>query len=245
MIDLAFVLAKTATVLPGAVVDEAGKLGLSLEYEPGAEDSPLSFRVEGGGTFVVMPIAARHPHSHEMAQLFTAPEPEDVAAHQAHIILTGHDLEGDEWARELTMTLLTAAVLRATDAIGGMLKSGVGFHGAAVFTELAELAAEYGDLPPQLAVDVTYAAEPDERMSLLTHGMRRRGREEILVTCSRAGSGADEFLYAIAGWLLEEPAKRLPNGHTVGRDEGEKVTVRRVANPSGEAFEVIRLDLDT
>jgi hypothetical protein len=244
MIDLAFILSKTATVLPGAVVEEAGKLGMTLEYEPGAEDNPLGFQVEGGGTFFVMPINARHPDADNMAQLFTAPEPEEVAAHQAHIILTGYDLVGDEVARELTMTLLTAAVLRATPSIGGMLKSGVGFHRAEVFAELAEVAAEYGDLPPQLAVDVTLAAEPDERMSLLTHGMRRRGLEEILVTCSRSGSGADDFLYSIAGWLLEEPTKKLPTGDTVGRSDGEKITVQRVANPSGEPGDVIRLDLD-
>ncbi len=244
MIDLAFILAKTAAVRPQAVVAEAGKLGVTLEHQPGDEDGPLSFEIEGGGTFMVMPIAARHPDADQMPQLLTAPEPEEVTAHGAHIILTGYNLVGEEAARELSMALLTAAVVRATEAVGAMLKSGVGFHRAEVFADLAEVAAEYGDLPPQLAVDVTFAAEPEQRMSLLTHGMRRRGLEEIFVTCSRTGGGAEDFLYSIAGWLLEEPTKRLPTGDTVGRNEHEKITVQREANPSGEPGEVIRLDLD-
>jgi hypothetical protein len=244
MIELAFILAKSAQVLPGAVVEQAGKLGMVLEYKPAAQDNPLGFDIEGGGTLFVMPIAARHPDVEHLAQLLTAPEPEEVAAHQAHIIVTAYDLVGEELARQLTMTLLTAAVARATDAVGAMLKSGIGFHRAEVFADLAEVAAEYGDLPPQLALDVTLAPEPAQRMSLLTHGMRRRGLEEILVTCSRTGEGAEDFLYSIAGWLLEEPTKRLPTGDTVGRDSSEKVTVQRVPNPSGEPGEVIKLDLD-
>ena len=244
MIELAFILSKTARALPSAVVEQAGKLGITLEYKPASEDNPLTFEIEGGGTFLVMPIAARHPDVDQMAHLLTAPEPEEVEAHQAHIILTGYDLVGDELARELSMALLTAAVVRATDAVGAMLKSGLGFHRAEVFADLAQVAAEYGDLPPQLALDVTLAPEPAQRMSLLTHGMRRRGAEEILVTCSRTGEGAEDFLYSIAGWLLEDPSKRLPTGDTVGRDENERVKVQRVANPSGEPGEVIRLDLD-
>jgi hypothetical protein len=248
MIDLAFAVARSAAAPePAALVAAAKKVGIALLHapDPSGPKEPLVFEVGGGGTFYVMPIAARHPDAEKMPHLLTSPDQEDIASHAAHFILTAHDLPGDEQRRELAMTLLTAAVLRTTDCVGVMLKTGIGWHRAEVFADLAELGAEYGELPPQLSLDVSVARESNDRMSLLTHGMRRHGREEILVTCAQAGEGAPDFLYSIAGWLLEEPGQELPTGDTVGRDENEKVKVQRVPNPSGEPGDVIRLDLDT
>jgi len=87
-------------------------------------------------------------------------------------------------------------------------------------------------------------SSPDERMSMLTHGLVRYGREEFFVTASQGGKAAMDFIVGLARWMLMDPNKQLPTGDTVGRTPHEKVRVQRVPNPTGEGPEVIRLDLD-
>ena len=94
-----------------------------------------------------------------------------------------------------------------------------------------------------VAVDITAAQESPSRMSFLTHGLRRYGREEFFMTCAIEGKGALAFVLSMTRWMLADPDKHLPTGDTVGRDADEKVPVQRVPNPTGDGTEVIRLDL--
>ena len=124
-----------------------------------------------------------------------------------------------------------------------MLGHGVTFHRADVFADLAALGLKHGVLPIEIGVDITAAPEPDERMSFLSHGMVRHGREEFYVTCPVGGEGGLGFVYSMVRWMLGDPEKHLPTGDTIGRDESGKIIVQRVPNPPGEGPDVIRLDM--
>ena len=174
----------------------------------------------------------------------TSPPPEDIAAAPAHLVVGAVGLTGDDRDRDTVMAKLTAAVVDCTDAVAAMLGHGVILHRAGIFADAAKLAAdEHGPLPVELAVDITAAPESATRMSFLTHGMQRYGREELYVTCPIEGTGALSFVYAIARWMLADPTVRLPTGDTVGRTAEEKLPVQRVPSPTGEGPKVIRLDL--
>ncbi len=88
------------------------------------------------------------------------------------------------------------------------------------------------------------APEGDDRMSFLTHGPQRYGREEFWVTAARDGNEALEFTWMMARWMIYDPSEQLPTGDTIGRTAEEKIRVRRVLSPTGEGPEVIRLDSD-
>jgi hypothetical protein len=94
-----------------------------------------------------------------------------------------------------------------------------------------------------VAVDVTAAQESPTRMSFLTHGLQRYGRDEFYVTCPVEGRGALSFVFDMARWMLTDPDKHLPTGDTVGRSEDERLAIQRVPNPTGKGPEVIRVDL--
>jgi hypothetical protein len=239
--DLAFVLTNsTAAPEPARIVEAAKALGLDLRP---TGDSPSTFEIDGGGAFIVMLVEAPHPDAPEMAYGPTSPDPDEAAAAQAHFILTALGLEGTPRERDTKMAALAATVIRNTDAVGAMLGHGVVFHKPGLFADMAELGMEEGELPAELAVDVTAAAEPDDRMSFLTHGMRRHGREEFYVTCPIQGRGALGFVFSMVRWMLDDRDKQLPTGDTVGRSADERLVVQRVPNPTGSEDTVIRLDL--
>jgi hypothetical protein len=144
-------------------------------------------------------------------------------------------------AEDIMLARLTTAVVRSSPAVAAMLGHGMCFHRAAFFAEVVE--AEDG-LPLLVCVDITRAPEPGDRMSMLTHGLVRHGREEFFVHASQRGKGALDFVISMARWMLTDPNKQLPTGDTVGRSAAEKIIVQRVPDPRGEGPDVIRLDLD-
>lgn len=243
MVDLAFVLVRRPQPLDVAAVVAAGAgLGLTLTHSS-AFESPTVFDLPGGGQLMVMDIAAPHPDAPGMARGPTSAAAEDIEDAQGHLVVTALGLEGDDRARDTTMAALTAAVIRGSNAVAAMLGHGVVCHNAGLFAELAAVGQQQGELPAELAVDVTVAAEPDDRMSFLTHGLARYGREEFFVTCPVRGKGALDFVFAMVRWMLNDPDKELPTGDTVGRSGDEKLLIQRVENPSGRGDTVIKLDL--
>lgn len=244
MVDLAFLLVNEAKYPePARVVAEAERLGIALEHQPGDESEPMSFGMANGGTFLLMLVEAPHPDAPNMAYGPTSPAREEAVAAPAHFIATGLGLEGDERARDLVMAKLASSVIANTAAVGAMLGHGVIFHKAGLFHGMTELGVEEGELPSELICDITVAPEGDDRMSFLTHGLQRYGREELYVTCSTRGKGGLDFVFSIARWLLGDMEKQLPTGDTIGRSAEEKVTVQRVPNPTGRGDQVMLLEL--
>lgn len=243
MVDLAFVLVKTAKYPDAAaIVATAKKLGIALEAGA-AGSEPLGFSIGSGGELFVMLMPAPHPDAPHMSYGPTSPSIEDASGAPAHFVVTAMGLDGDERTRDLLMASLTACVIDHTDAIAAMLAHGVVFHQARLFSEMAALGAQEGLLPPEIAIDVTAADEGGGRMSFLSHNMPRYGREDFFVTCPVSGKGALDFVYMMVRWLYTDLEKQLPTGDTVGRSPTEKIQVQRVPNPTGNGDTVIRLDL--
>ena len=242
MVDISFILAKSDQVLdPVRIVAAAKELGLDLTA---AADGSTSFTIEGGGgAMVAALIGVAHPDAPMMPIAPTSPTRDDIAAAKAHIVVTGVGLAGDVRERDTLMAALTASVIGATEAVGAMLGHGVVFHKAALFQAMAASGFEEGELPVAIAVDITGAKEPEDRMSFLTHGMRRYGREEVYFTAPARGKGALGFVLDLMSWMLGDMDHAFPTGDTIGRDDGEKLKIQRVASPAGNPEQVIRLDL--
>lgn len=242
--DVAFILLRTATP-PKAddIVEHAKRYGLALTPESTEPGKASSFKIAGAGAFIAMLIDAPHPAAAHPMSGPTSAAPEEVKAAKAHFIVTAMGLEGTVRQRDAKMAGLAAAVAAASDAVGVQLAHGLLFHKAELYCELAGLALETGELPSEIAVDITTATEAKGRMSFLTHGMPRYGREELYVTAPVGGRGALGFVFEMSRWLLTDRDKKLPTGDTVGRTPEEQIIVQRVPNPTGKGDEVVRLDL--
>jgi hypothetical protein len=244
VVQLAFVLLPSASYpTPARVVEEAAKYGVEL-HATDARD-PLTFEIEGGGSFAIMMVAAPHPDVANMVAGPTSPTVEEMRACPAHAMVTAIGLDGSARALDTQMAALTGAVVRSTGAVAAMLSHGMFFHRGDLYADMAALGAEHGELPVEVAIDVSMAPEEGERMSLLTHGMARYGREELFVTCPVNGKGALGFVFDTARWLLSDPPPHLPTGDTIGRSATERLVIQRVPSPIGAPALVMRLDLQS
>jgi hypothetical protein len=244
MPELAFILVNEPVYPDGeAVLAAATHTGFELSLAPRDEDEPLVFEIEGGAKLMVMLIDAPHPDVAQMATGPLSPDPEPLAAAKAHYIVTALGIEGSNAEKDMYMAALTGAVAASSDAVGVMLGHGALFHRPELFAGLGHEAIREGVLPIEVCIDVTAAPESEERMSFLSYGMPRYGREDFYVTARIEGEGALEFLYSMVRWMITDPDKELPTGDTMGRTPEEKFVVQRVPNPTGEGDEVIRLDL--
>ncbi len=244
-LGLAFILvAKAELPSAGALIEAAKRYGHALQADVSQDAHSASFERSGGGSLLVALMPAPHPDVPHMTTGPTSPSREELSTHRAHLIVTALGLEGDVRARDAALAGLASAVATACpSAVGMMLGHGVIFHKVPLYCELAALALEEGELPAEIAVDLTTGPEPGERMSFLTHGMARYGREELYVTCPIRGKGALGFVFDMVRWLLTDRAKELPTGDTLGRTKDEKILVQRVESPTGQGPPVIRLDL--
>ncbi|NCQ59804.1 MAG: hypothetical protein GW913_03930 [Myxococcales bacterium] len=243
MADLCFVLlAESAYPDADAVIAAASDMGLELTLTE--REGPLGFSMETGGQLFVMLMPVPHPDVPKMPFGLTAPPKDEALAAPAHLIVTALGLVGTPRQKDLQMAALTACVMEGAKCVGAMFGHGRFFHLAGLFAEMAKLGAELGELPAEIAVDVTAAPEPEDRMSFLTHGLARYGREEFFISCPVNGRGALDFVFSMARWMLDDPDKQLPTGDTLGRSEDETLLIQRQRNPTGSDDTVIRLDLD-
>ncbi|MEC7521128.1 MAG: hypothetical protein VYE22_14725 [Myxococcota bacterium] len=245
MPDLAFVLLSRAERPDlGRLVAALRELGFAEADAdaPTEADGPAVVSLGGDTRLLVMLMPAPPPDAAMMAGPMTPP-PDELAAAPAHYVVTTLGLEGDVREKDRTLAALTAAVVRASPATAAMLGHGRLFYDASLFAELAADAAQHGEVPIEIVVDVTAAAEPDDRMSFLSHGLERYGREDFFVTAPVSGRGALDFLLGLVRWMIEDPNKSLPTGDTVGRDAKERIRIQREPSPVDPARTVVRLDL--
>ena len=245
MISVGYVLfAGTKGPDAAAIVSAAGAFGWLIRSD--GSDKPMHFFVSDEDTeCMVMFIEAPFPDRETVAFGPTSPPYEATVATRSHAIVTAMSEALSAEALELRLLAMLAAVIDASgeQAVGAMTKAAVVVHIAGLVSDMAKLAYVEGRVPAEIAVDVTMAPEPGERMSFLTHGLWPRGREEFFITCPQRGKGALEFLFMMVGWMLRDPDKALPTGDTVGRTAEEKLRVQRVPNPAHPEQQAIRLDL--
>lgn len=241
---LAMVLTREATAPdPLFFVDVAAAYGVpGLTHEPSDGEGPLQWSLPDGGRLFVMAIDAPHPDAAAMPRTVTSPDPEMIAAAGAHIIVTVMGNGLDTKAGDGLLARLTAAVCNTTPAIGAMLSHGVAFHRSDVFAGMVkELGA--GEVPVWVSIDITLGPEPDGRVSALTHGMSRYGREDfyVLGTPDEARNIFD-IARMMSTWMATSD-KVLPTGDTVGRTPEERLTVQRVPSPMQDGHVVVKLEL--
>lgn len=245
-LDLAFVLLGEATTPDAdalaASIRALGFDAAQLAPMQSADDGLTQVDLGGDRTLMVMLMPAPHPDAPMMVGPMTPPA-EELAAAPAHYVITALGLEGDVAEKDRTLAALTGAVVRSSPATAAMLGHGRLFYAADLFADLAALAFEHTEIPVEIVVDITAAREPGDRVSFLSHGLDRYGREDFLITAPIQGRGALDFLLGMVRWMIADPDKQLPTGDTVGRDENEHIEIQREPNPVDDARSVIRLDL--
>jgi len=226
---------------PTQVIAEAGRLGIGLTHEMG-EPTVLNFSIDGGGMLIVMHVDAAHPDAAAMPVGPTSPEPSVIASHVGHYVVTAMDLPETSAHPDGLMGIVTAALIQSSPAVAAMLGHGAIFHRSDVFAAYVEAAGS--QIASEIVVDITAARERDDRISFLTHGLGRYGREEFYVTSTAHSQGALDYVMALTKWMIADPDKQLPTGDTVGRTADEQIVVHRVPSPIEGRPPVIRLDID-
>jgi hypothetical protein len=240
---VSFVLVSTnAPPDPVQVIEAATQLGVPLAHEMGDPDT-LNFRIETGGTLIVALMPVPHPDAVHMPVGPTSPEPETIDQHVGHYIVTAFDLPDDPVQTEVTMSIVTAALVQCSPAVAVKLGDGAIFHRADFFATVVETAD--GGIATEITVDITAAQEGADRVSFLTHGLAKYDREEFYMTSSVTGTGALEYLMQLVRWMVTDPDKVLPTGDIIGPTDKEPVMVQRAPSPIEGKPPVIRLDMDT
>lgn len=230
-----------------ALTEQSERLGLGVAsaepIDPTAE-SLRTYSFASGVQARVLLVSAPHPDARRLCTGILSPGASDAAARApAHLIVTASGLEGAVADRDAIACRVLAAVSAAADASATMLGHGAMFYRSDFFVEVAASAAP-GELPLEVCVDITIGPEPGERVSLLTHGLARYGREELIVTAPvSAVEDAMDFTWGMARWVISAPDNELPTGGIVGRTAEERVTIERTTSPSGNGATVVRLDL--
>lgn len=241
--ELAFVLV-SEPALPDAerLVEIAGRLGVRLVLHKARAESQR-YAIEGGPELIVSLMRMPHPDAADMRGGLTSPPRKEAAAAPAHYMVTVLDPVGSRRQRDVLLAKVTAAVVRSSPAVGAMFGRGAVFHRPEVWT-LVTAEHDARSLPVPVCVDVTFASEDKGRISLLTHGMRAYGREEILLYApGNEPEDAAAFLMPLVEWLLAEPDVRLETGETVGPSVDVKIPIERGPSPVDEKETVIVLRL--
>jgi hypothetical protein len=242
---IAFLLCPSASLDADGVIEQARALGLALALAAEQPESgrPLVFEGPAGLTMLAMPIEAPHPDIAGLAVLPWSPRPEELAAHRAHIIVALLGLPPGARVQDPVLARLALAVGRSCEAIGLLLGGGICAHRLDLAGELLEGQAATR-APVELTVDLIVYVESPGRATVLTHGLPRYGREDFLITTTKAIGEAVSLAQVMTRWMVDEPDKELPTDDTVGRTEGEKLKVQRVPHPRGTGATVVRLDMD-
>jgi hypothetical protein len=215
--------------------------------EEAGEREALSFSVGATDTLTLMQVSAPIPDGEAEAMagysISSLGTDWQIAAHEAHLVATLQEEDnGISVRRLLRFTRLLAGVIEGVDSVLGI------YWGEAHATHdpdfFRDMAMADDILPVHLWNGVSIAAN-DERVSLLSLGMKQLGQLNLKLTGPRA-EGNELIGYFFN--LLEYAAKRgeaVADGETVGRSAEEKLVVRHEPSPVAEDEIVWCVDLPT
>lgn len=205
------------------------------------DDGTLVWSMGEDGAVMMMPVDAPNPNAAEMCNLITSPAKEAAAAAPSQVALMMLGVDGKVAHMDSMMVHMTAALCAEMPCVGTMLSHGMGYHKPEVFTSLAE-DLDLDEAPVVASIDITISTEEDGRLSMLTHGMPRYGREDFYVIGpQRTAEDSYELIRMMSTWLATTD-KVLPTGETVGRSEEEKILIQRVDSPIYRKSTVILLE---
>ena len=173
------------------------------------------------------------------------PDAEEVMrSHKGHMIITVADDEVDALARIKLLTQITASFVKVCDASVGV------YYGDATLVISPELYREIAvealpdEIPLFIWVDFRVGPGDDGKMCGFTHGLTPFGVMEMETVNSPETPGdLRERLMDLAGYLIEN-GPVIEDGHTVGRDENERILVSHTDSAFGHEGQVMRLDYE-
>jgi Domain of unknown function (DUF4261) len=209
------------------------------------EGEALSFAVGERDALILMPVSAPVPDGEAEAMagysISTLGTGWQLGAHEAHLIATLQEEDTGLSAQRLVrFSRLLAGVVDGVDGVVGI------YCGEAHATHdpdfFRDMAMEESLLPVHLWNGVSIAGN-EERVSLLSLGMKQLGQPNLKLTGPRAnGNELIDYFFN----LLEYAAKHgaaIPDGETVGRSAEEKLVVRHEPSPIAEGETVWCVDV--
>lgn len=211
------------------------------------EDGSIAFDLGSGAEMVAVHVPSPHPQATTMPQGETTPAPDKIAGAGAHILVAALQLDHlvgeDPEAIDQAMLRITCAVVATTNAVAVMLGHGVYFHDPQTFVGTTVLFDELGRVPVPLVINVTSGQSPAGRSTLLTHGLARYGRMDLLVGCTSDIEASMTFVWHMVEWLMSDSLHRLVPGTLVPGADGTEQIARGVPSPRGDGSTVIYLEL--
>lgn len=222
MVVAMVLLPRPALPAPEAVVKALGAIDPSLRLRAGEKKKDVqAWDLGGVDTFVSLmpiPIPNREAELALKSAAFALANAIESAPHAAHLIVAGR--WGSDWRSLSTFTRFVAAVAQASGASFVYWGAGHVTQPAAHFIEVAR----EDDLPIELWTGVSMA-RPGSRVSLLSLGMDQFRLPDLLVEAPVEQSGfAIKLVYDLLDTIVRD-GKPIPEGDTVGRTAGEKMTV--------------------
>ncbi len=244
-ISMGVVLVREA-VLPNVIEfrKAANRLGLHLTpVDRKKSTESLHFQRVDGSSLHISLMRMPHPDAADLCAGIRSPKLEDAKHAPAFYLVIYDRGEQNVRRRDSLMARTLAAVVASSPAVGAKMNPGGFLHRPSAFEAVAAT-ENPKDIPLSVCVAFTIARE-GERCSILTHGMTRYGREDILVRAAVTESmDAYKLAFFTSDWLLIDSDNNLPTGDTVGRDAQEKLKVEREPNPIRPAETVISLRMD-
>ena len=231
---------------PIAIVVALHKQGLEAAIKT-LEDGSIAFDLGSGAELAVVHIPTPHPDVSQMPTGPTTPPADEMAAARSHILVGALHLDRlagpAPEAIDRLMLRVTCAVISSTEAVAAMLGRGVYFHDAQVFAALTVMYGEQGRVPDPIVINVTPGQSPLGRLTLLTIGLARYGRMELLVGCTDDMASSTTFIWQMIEWLMADELNRLVPGTLVPDADGTEQVARGVPSPLGDGSTVVFIEL--
>jgi Domain of unknown function (DUF4261) len=157
--------------------------------------------------------------------------------HAAHLVVTLQS-ETPQLESMLTLTSLLAAVAEASSAVGIYWGNAGATHDPEFFINVAR--DDDDDAKLMLWTGVSFAKEPDGRLSLLSLGMKQFGLPDMWLVAPQE-SDPLPWLLDMLNYVVSR-GEPLPDGDTVGRTASEKLPVRYVPSPIDDETKVCKIE---
>jgi hypothetical protein len=207
----------------------------NIEMKEGAFTSQLE-GAQAGAMVMTAPIPNDEVSGPAATSWLWPTASKDLQGYGAHVVVfasqAASHLDGF-----LAMTRVTAAIVRASNALGVYMGGAGAVIRADVFVEMAQEM----DMPVALWVDLRCAASQDGRTSLFTVGLKQFGLMEIEVPSSSQKCGdLRMWTMSLTSWLIES-RPTINSGETVGLSAEEHISVEHAPSMMNREGPVMRL----
>jgi uncharacterized protein DUF4261 len=161
---------------------------------------------------------------------------QDLQGYSAHVVVFVSQA-GSHLAAFHAMTRMTAAVVRASNALGVYM----GGAGTVIRADVFVGMAQEMEMPVALWLDLRCVASRDGRTGLFTVGLKQFGLMEIEIPSSSQKCGDLRiWTMSLASWLIET-RPTINSGETVGLTADERIPVEHAQSMINREGPVMRL----